>query len=110
MPRSGRWFMVILGLTFVLTPGSYASEGASDEQVRRQEAIENIQAALDEDPDEAAQWLGSTPVNDLDLESLETLGDRALLFVQQKELERRQEQREERDRLRDLQNYQNSRR
>ncbi len=78
------------------------------EDQRRQEAIEYIQDALDEDPEEAAKILGSTPVADLNLESLEELGDKAFQFVRQKEFERQQDLREERTRLKELQDIQNS--
>lgn len=85
-------------------------ELSADQDARWKEALENIQNAIDEDPDEAAKFIGSTPIQSLDLEELEKLSDKALQFTQIKEIERIQRQQEERERLRDYQNLQNSRR
>ena len=88
--------------------GSTAESPAELEQ-RRADALENIQDAIDEDPDEAAAFLGSTPVNDLDIESLEAIGDKAALFVQNRRFEEERERQQERNRIRLMQDLQNSR-
>lgn len=94
------------------TPTKATEPPPSPEELaeRRQEALDNIQDALDEDEEEAAKFLGSTPVKDLSLESLEELGDKAAQFVRQKQFERMQEQREQQDRLQNYQNWQSARR
>lgn len=115
-------YVAILSLTFLLGgPASAAlpawaeetappAQPGEDRDARWREALENIQAAIDEDPDEAARFIGTTPVQSLELEELEKLSDKAVQFTQLKEIERLQEQQAERRRIRDLQDLQNSRR
>ncbi len=102
--------ILILGAALIFqTQLSIAAE-TRDEIQRRIDAIENIQSALDEDPDEAARILGSSPIDNLDLESLEALGDKAAQFVQQKMFERQQDERDARERLQTYRDLQNARR
>ncbi len=100
-------FWILLALVSCLPGRAMAGDEASDE--RRQEALQNIQDALDEDPDEAARILGATPVAGLDTDALEEIGNRAFQFVQMKRLERERDALDAQRRLREWQDFQNSR-
>lgn len=107
-------FLILCFLTAVLcAPGAGVAVATepppTSQDERRAEALQNIQDALDEDPEEAARLLGSTPVGSLDTDALEEIGNKAFQFVEQKRMEREQEEREARRRLRELQDIQNSR-
>lgn len=102
--------ITLLILAILLSSRPSPAAEILDEDQRRLDAIENIQSALDEDPDEAARILGSAPIENLDLESLEALGDKAAQFVQQKMFERQQDEREARERLQTYRDLQNARR
>ena len=102
------WLVALLG--GLVPQGALGADAAPDVDTRRLEALQNIQDALDEDPEEAAKLLGSTPVENLDIDALETLSDQAGQFLQNRMLERQQDEREARARLQEYRDLQNSRR
>jgi hypothetical protein len=102
--------ILIFGAALIFQAQLSIAAETPDEIQRRIDAIENIQSALDEDPDEAARILGSSPIDNLDLESLEALGDKAAQFGQQKMFERQQDERDARERLQTYRDLQNARR
>lgn len=81
-----------------------------DDALRYQEAMEKIRWALDLDPEKAAAFLGSAPVENLSLGSLEALGEKADQFAQQEMSERQRQQHEEMRRLRELRDQQEEQR
>lgn len=123
-----KWLPLVLW-AFLLGSVSHAAEAVSpppaaeDDALRREEAFQNIYDALDEDMGEAERFMeltrttngagpmylvGDKPLESLDTEALEEVGNKGFNFITQKSIEQQRQQRAELKRIRDQQDLRNS--